>query len=83
MRFKVLSINKTMDHEAISTGHFIGAPSYTDYDVVIIDPKGLSSIWTSQLTKNGDGAYRIDSRHDEGFSFDILNVFNSRKEEIT
>jgi len=84
MKLKVLSINKQLEHKLIENGDFETAPTFSDFDVLIIDPKGFSSMWTQNVRVNRDtaGICFTDPRTDLGTGNQILNIFKKRREEI-
>lgn len=45
MKLKILSIDYRIDDERIVNYSFYESPSFTDYDVLIIDPFYVSNIW--------------------------------------
>ncbi|MCK4645574.1 MAG: hypothetical protein KAU46_04920 [Candidatus Aminicenantes bacterium] len=87
MKIKVASVNKNLEHDLINNITLDSAHSLTDFDVVIIDPKGFSSTWTSpaslgKITKDTTGIYYTDTRYDHGTGMQIFNIFSKRREEI-
>jgi len=82
MNIKILSINKRFDHNSIYNSDFKNAPSFSDFDVVIIDPIDLSRLWTIRHSQTTSGEYYTDMRRDGGFGKDMYTLFNRRKEEI-
>lgn len=87
MKIKVASVNKNLEHDLINNITLDSAHSLTDFDVVIIDPKGFSSTWTSpaslgKIKQDTDGIYYTDTRYDHGVGIQIYNIFSKRREEI-
>jgi len=84
MKFKVLSINKQLEHNLIENSDFETAPAFSDFEVLIIDPKGFSDMWTANARINRDtaGISFTDAHADLGAGMKILNIFSKRREEI-
>ena len=82
MKFKVLSINKQLEHNLIDNSDFKSAPAFSDYDVLIIDPKGLSNFWKGQIHETPSGIPQADTLRDKGYGNRMLSLFNRRKSEI-
>ena len=84
MKLKVLSINKQLEHKLIENSDFKIAPTFSDFDVLIIDPKGFSFMWTinSMIKRDTAGNYFTDAGTDLGTGMQILNIFSKRREEI-
>lgn len=84
MKLKVLSINKQLEHILIDNSDFETAPAFSDFDVLIIDPKGFSSMWTANamIKRDASGIYFIDARTDLGAGKQILNIFSKRRKEV-
>ena len=87
MKIKVASVNKNLEHDLINNITLDSTHSLTDFDVVIIDPKGFSSIWTrpaslGKIKRDTAGIYFTDVRADLGTGMQIFNIFSKRREEI-
>jgi hypothetical protein len=83
MKIKVLSINKILKHDLFINDDFRSAPSFSDFDVVIIDPQGLQYLLTGGfVTKSLDGSYHIDARKDLGFGVGMITLFRNRRIEL-
>jgi hypothetical protein len=87
MKIKVASVNKNLEHDLINNITLDSIHSLTDFDVVIIDPKGFSSIWTTpaslgKINRDTAGIYFTDARSDHGIGMQIFNIFSKRREEI-
>lgn len=83
MKIKILSINRRLEHDLFINDDFSTAPSFSDFDVVIIDPQGLKYLWTTgQVKRLLDGSYYTDARNDGGFGVKKISLFNDRRIEL-
>jgi hypothetical protein len=84
MKIKILSINKKFENEAITEAKFKESQSFSDYDAVVIDPYGLSYLWTinspAKTTTRGDCFTNSDL--DGGFGSNVSALFARRREEL-
>jgi hypothetical protein len=84
MKVKILSINKVLNNSEIMQSTLENAPSISDYDVLIIDPKSLfSKQYLSPTIKLLDGSYYTNMIRDGGHGKYIRALFEARQEEVT
>ena len=57
MKLRVLSVDFNLEGQGIKNVSFWKAPSLSDYDVVIIDPKQISDIWANSIGPKMMGLY--------------------------
>lgn len=82
MKLKILSVDFYLRGAGIRNASFLDAPSFSDYDVVIIDPNPISEFWTSKIRPEDDGSLWSYSLLDGGFGNSLKQFFNNRAEEI-
>jgi len=80
-KLKILNIYTSAHHETFENYNFWKAPSFTDYDVVIIDPQYISNIWM-EITPSRDGIRRTYTNEDGGFGAGLLNFVVQRQNEL-
>jgi hypothetical protein len=61
---------------------FSTAQSFSDFDVVIIDPKDLSSLWYRKSKTAPSGYLYTNTQEDGGFGRCTLSLLDRRKKEI-
>ncbi|MEW6214931.1 MAG: hypothetical protein AB1478_07000 [Nitrospirota bacterium] len=82
MKLKILSVDFPIKGKGIENYSFYKAPSFLDYDVVIIDPESISDLWTEKITPEDDGRLWTYARSDEGFGKWLDSSMSRRREEI-
>jgi hypothetical protein len=82
MKLKILSIDFYLGN-SIRYNSFWSAPSFSDYDVVVIDPKQISDLWISKVSSEKNGALLTYTKYDGGFGKNLQEFFNRRQEEIS
>jgi hypothetical protein len=84
MKIRILSVNKQLDNKLITKAGFQDTISFSDFDVVVIDPLGLSGLWTadSRTAMYRSGERFTDLEVDLGFGSDLRSLFIRRQEEI-
>ena len=80
MKLKILSVGFRLASRNIQNVSFYEAPSFSDYDVVLIDPSGVSSAWEG-LAPQADGTLLTHSLYDSGFGMGLTNMMARRAEE--
>jgi len=80
MRFKVLAVDFHIPRNDITNVSFYNAPSFSDYDVVAIDPINVSDVWEN-VTPEKDGSLSVYSESDAGFSKKLVTIMERRAEE--
>lgn len=82
MKLKILSVDFYIEGQGITNSSFLDAPSFSDYDVVVIDPIRISEIWTSRVKSQDDGSLWSYSLFDKGFGSNLLRKLKEREKEI-
>ena len=82
MKIKILSLGINLEHDLFVNSNFVEAPSFADFDVVIIEPQGLSQIWTTKALKTQAGNYFTDTSRDGGYGKHVFQLFEMRKRQI-
>ena len=82
MKLKILSVDFPLEGQGIENASFWDAPSFSDYDAVIIDPLLLSAIWSKKIQPDSDGTRWSYSHSDGGFGRYIKDFFDRRMKEI-
>lgn len=80
MKFKILSIGFYLDEKGIINESFYTAPSFSDYDVLIIDPIKISEEW-KDIKPQHDGSLLTYHSIDGGFSKNIKEIMEQRADE--
>jgi len=80
MKFKVLTVDFHIPGNDITNFSFYEAPSFSDYDVVIIDPISVSDAWKN-VTPREDGSLLVHSNWDRGFGKTLVTIMEQRAEE--
>jgi len=81
MENRSLSIDWRLDHPAIQREGFFGRFSFSAYDVILIDPLGISGRWTNEVGISPDGVRRVDAQRDRGFSKTLTAWMSKRRAE--
>jgi len=83
MRTKILAVGKMINAEGIKNDNFESAASFSDYDVLIIDPRNiLPKLYRGPSRFNPDGKYHTDGRFDHGHGMGLISLFAKRISEI-
>ena len=80
-KLKILNIYTSAHHETFENYDFWNAPSFTDYDVIIIDPQYISEFW-EKTKPSSDGIRRTYTNEDGGFGAYVLNFVVRRQNEL-
>jgi len=80
MKFKVLAVDFHMTGKNITNASFYNASSFSDYDVVVIDPINISDAWKN-VKPGRDGSLLVYSNSDQGFSKALVEIMEQRAEE--
>jgi hypothetical protein len=84
MRTRILSVNGTIKHDSIEMDSFEAAASFSDYDILIINPRSiLPRLYQKPSLFYSDGSYQTDGRSDRGHGQALISLFEKRKAEIT
>jgi len=67
MKFKILAVDFPIVGKGITNASFYYAPSFSDYDAVIIDPIKVSDAWKN-IAPEKDGSLLVYSDRDNGLS---------------
>lgn len=81
MKLKILSVDCSACSMGIESGSSYETRSFSDFDVVIIDPESVSQPWSSKVQPEGDGSLWTYSWSDGGFSKTLKDFMDMRKEE--
>lgn len=82
MKVKILSVDFNLKGTGIINKSFWDAPSFSDYDVIIIDPEQISEYWTTRIESEGDGSLWSYTQSDRGYGNILNELFNRRANEI-
>ncbi|MBM3142073.1 MAG: hypothetical protein FJ005_03350 [Chloroflexi bacterium] len=80
MKPRILSIDLKLDNDQITNAGFIDAPSFHDFDIVLIDPLGITNFLDKQSHKYKESFRTIDY-DPTGTDKWIKNVTNQRRKE--
>jgi len=80
VKFKALTVDFNIVGKNITNVSFYRAPSFSDYDVVIIDPIGVSDVWKN-IAPQEDGFLLVYSDRDKGVSKTLVGIMEQRAEE--
>ncbi len=83
MKLKILSVDFPLEGQGIENASFWDAPSFSDYDVVIINPSQISETWTKRIKPEADGSLSTFCALDKGFGNFVNNFFSKRREETS
>jgi len=84
VKVKILSINRALKNSEILQGNFENASSFSDYDVLIIDPKNLfPKMYAAPAKFLVDGSFYTNIHNDLGHGKYIMSLFDSRQKEVT
>lgn len=81
MKLKILSVDCPISGKGIDTSSFYESPSFTDYDVLIIDPQIISDSWLEKITPHSDGSLVTYSNSDGGYSKSLREIMGRRAQE--
>lgn len=81
MKLKILSIDCPLETEHIECSTFYQSLSFSDYDVVIIDPTKISEAWMDKIPPRKDGSLITYSSLDGGFSAYLIQTMFMRSHE--
>lgn len=81
MKLKILSVDFPLGGQGIENASFWNASSFSDYDVVIVNPEKISEIWTSHIKPEHDGSLMTDCYFDQGFGNKLNDFFERRRQE--
>ena len=81
MELKILSVDCPLVGKGIEDTSFYESLSFSDYDVVIIDPSNISDAWVSKIRAGNDGSLITYSDTDGGFSKYLVEIMNMRSQE--
>lgn len=81
MKLRILSIDCPVAGKGIETATFYESPSFSDYDVLIIDPQLIPSAWIGKVQPELDGSLWTYSNTDHGFSKGLKEIMNNRGHE--
>lgn len=82
MKLKILSVDFYIEGQGITNTSFWEAPSFSDYDVIVIDPMRIPEIWTSRITPKDDGTLWSYSLFDKGFGNSLKNFLARKTQEL-
>lgn len=80
MKFKVLAVDSRIVGGNVTNASFYNASSFSDYDVVVIDPISISDAWKNVKSRD-DGSLLVYSNSDQGFSKALVEIVKQRAEE--
>lgn len=60
---------------------FSKSDSLSDFDVIFLDPKDISQLWSDHLRPKSDGKFRTNPEEDGGLSRGLQNLLSARREE--
>ena len=80
MKFKVLAVDSRIVGGNVTNASFYNASSFSDYDVVVIDPISISDAWKN-IKPRSDGSLLVYSSVDRGFSKRLVKTMEQRAEE--
>lgn len=81
MKLKILSVDFYLEGKGIENYSFHDAPSFSDYDAVILDPEKISDLW-EKITPERDGSLNIYASQDGGFSRGLKFPMSRRNNEL-
>jgi hypothetical protein len=82
MKLKILSVDFPIEGKGIENYSFYDAPSFSDYDVVIIDPEKISNLWVGKIRPEDDGSLWTFTSYDKGFGNAMTALMSRRNEEL-
>jgi len=80
MKLKILGVN--FANEIFENISFDNRISFTDYDVVIIDPKPILNSWLYKANPHSDGSRWLYTGSDGGLSKSLIKLMAERMEEV-
>lgn len=82
MKLKILAVDFPIEGKGIENYTFYEAPSFSDYDAVIIDPQDIPDKWIENATLGNDGFLRTYTASDRGFGNSLLSFMYQRGREL-
>ncbi|MFC2051005.1 hypothetical protein ACFLTN_07520 [Chloroflexota bacterium] len=80
MKLRILSVDLKLDNDQITNESFLEAPSFHDFDIVVIDPLGVANFLNNQDHKYKDGFLTLDY-DSKGTNKWIRNAISERRRE--
>lgn len=80
MNLKILSVDFHLTGNSVTNASFYDVLSFSDYDVVVIDPISISDAWKN-VEPTSDGSLLVYSKVDQGFSKRLVKTMEQRAEE--
>jgi len=81
MKLRILSIGINLEHDEITFADFVSAPSFHDFDVILIDPLNVEILlFLNQMHETKDG-FLILEWDSEGTNKAIRRTLNRRRRE--
>ena len=81
MKIKILAVDFPLIGSDVTAGSFYNANSFSDYDVLVIDPADISKTWEDSIRPHSDGSLDTAFSVDGGFGKYLLAVMETRKRE--
>ncbi|MHC4278189.1 MAG: hypothetical protein ACYSTI_12850 [Planctomycetota bacterium] len=66
MKLRVLSIDRNLDHDAITNANFFNAPAFSDFDAVIINPTNIQARLLERPASTDNSGNLITYTHRDG-----------------
>ena len=82
MKLKILSVDFPIEGKGIENYSFYYAPSFSDYDAVIMDPNEISNLWVKGINPEDDGSLWTSIASDKGFGNSLDQIMSRRRGEI-
>lgn len=82
MKLKILSVGLSLPDKEIENASFYDPLSFSDFDVLMIDPKNIPEIWEGKIPPRNDGTLWVDARSDSGFSKELKELMDRRAKEV-
>lgn len=81
MKIKMLAVEFPLLGRDATTASFYDAYSFSDYDVLVIDPADISEKWEKKVVPHSDGSLHTYFRYDGGFGKSLLAIMEVRRWE--
>jgi hypothetical protein len=81
MKPKILSVNYPLNGNGITIGDFFNAPSFCDFDAVIVDPVSIPDMWSHIKQQDYEGNQVTCQGTDKGFGYKLGQTFDARRNE--
>lgn len=83
MKLRILSVGcGWFEKGGIKNYFFDDAPSFSDYDAVVIDPNSISSLLLKKAKESSDGSLYTQLQSDGGFGNGLIKLMNKRIREF-